>query len=209
MTVLHDGNAAHVVVGDIGDNSGRRESVALYQLDGATGAARELRFAYPDGPRDAEAVVIDRRDAAAYVLSKRTLPAELYALPIDRWGEPDPVIARHVGPVTSLPLPSATDRLLAHARQNWHWQPTAMDIAPDGGRVAILTYAAVYLFARNPGMTVGDALQSDPAVFDLEGLQHGESLCLTTSAVILTTEGAHPTIYRIPLTAPGWTSQPH
>ena len=208
MTFIDDGDATDIVIGDIGDNAADRDWVSLYRLHGKSGAVSELRFTYPEGPRDAESVVIDSRDGKAYVLAKRTLPAELYAVPIDRWNNAAPVVADFVGPVGSLPEPSYTDRLLAHARRNWHWQSTAMDVSPDGSRVAILTYAAVYLYPRRDGMTLAESLEAAPVVFELQGLPLAESLCLTGREVILTTEGRHPALYRIPYTDPGWTPGP-
>ncbi|MEM9208069.1 MAG: hypothetical protein AAGA61_02385 [Pseudomonadota bacterium] len=204
MTVLRDGENEQIVIGDIGDNGSNRDFVALYRLDEPTGATRELRFTYPEGSRDAEAIAIDARDGMAYVLTKRTLPAELYALPLEHWGRPEPVSARYLGPVNGLPLPSSTDRLLAHTRRSWHWQPTAMDISPDGSRIAILTYAAIYLFERGPDTTVGMAVQAPPRVFDLDGLRDGESLCLTSQDVVITTEGTQPRLFRIPFADAGW-----
>ncbi len=204
MTVLRDGAEADIVIGDVGDNVGVRATVSLYRLHGRTGKTSELRFAYPDGPRDAEAVAIDAHDGMAYVMSKRTLPAELYALPLDRWNEANPQTAQFIGAVESLPFPSFLDRFLASSRRSWHWQPTAMDVSPDGNLIAILTYTAVYLYAREDGMSFFDTLKTMPAVFDLRGVPLAESLCITGSDVILTTEGRHPMLYRIPVTDPGW-----
>ena len=204
MAVTRKGDATHIVIGDIGDNAGSREWVVLYRLDEDNGDVSSLRFTYPGGPRDAESVAIDDRDGMAYVLSKRTLPTRLYAVPTARWNDPEPVLAQDLGTVTTVPAPTFLDRFLAHARRSWHWQTTAMDISPDGSRIGILTYTAVYLFTRDAGMSFRDALDQAPMVFSLENVLGAESLCLTGSDVFVTTEGRQPALYRIPLNDPGW-----
>ena len=74
-------------IGDIGDNSGRRREVFIYRVpepdSGATVSARaeSMRVSYPDGPRDAEALIV-LPNGTLYIVSKGELGAvALYRAP--------------------------------------------------------------------------------------------------------------------------------
>src|SRR6185436_11474747 len=82
-------------VGDVGDNRGVRRSIAIYRIvepvldgSGAEIAAPVLdrqEARYPDGPHDAEAIVV-AGDRDVYVLTKgREGWAGAYHLPPARW----------------------------------------------------------------------------------------------------------------------------
>jgi hypothetical protein len=76
-----------VYIGDIGDNSGRRREVFIYRVpepdSGASVSARaeSMRVSYPDGPRDAEAMIV-LPDGKMFIVSKGELgPVGLYRVP--------------------------------------------------------------------------------------------------------------------------------
>jgi hypothetical protein len=76
-----------VYIGDIGDNRGRRREVYIYRVvepdaGAATSAAAEsMRVSYPDGPRDAEALMVTP-DGNLFIVSKGELgPVALYHVP--------------------------------------------------------------------------------------------------------------------------------
>jgi hypothetical protein len=71
-----------VWVGDLGDNLRRRPSVALYRVKpGRDGAARRFDLAYPDGPRDAETLLVHPRSGRVFVVSKTVFGGTVYAAP--------------------------------------------------------------------------------------------------------------------------------
>jgi hypothetical protein len=76
-----------IYIGDIGDNSARRREVFIYRVpepdSGATvsGRAETMRVRYPDGPRDAEALIV-LPDGKLFIVSKGELGAvALYRAP--------------------------------------------------------------------------------------------------------------------------------
>lgn len=198
--------ARYLLIADIGDNVGARNEVALHFVPepnpgtATAVASRTIRFRYPDGPRDAESIAVDAREGAAYVLSKRTVPAELYRVPFAyARATTGPVVAEYLGPITSLPQPTQEDLQQAVAKQDWGWQPTAMDFSADGKSAVLLTYRAVYTYTRGEGEGWHDALQTQPGAQSL-GLYFGaESVALGRDAVFVTFEGPHPAILRFPL----------
>ena len=74
-----------VWVGDIGDNTGSRESVTLLEVPFEGGYVdaepRELTLTYSDGPRDAETLLVHPVTGRVFVVSKSLLGGVLYAAP--------------------------------------------------------------------------------------------------------------------------------
>lgn len=194
-----------LLIADVGDNLAKREQVTLYiveEPDLSTQRAtpsRQITFRYPDGPRDVEAVAVDANDQLVYVLSKRTLPAQLYSVPLvaGRSAAHSVITARYLGTVASIPQPTQDDLDRAIAEQNWHWQPTAMSFSADGKTAMVLTYRAVYLYQRHAGEPWLDALQRRPVAVDLGNLRKAEAAALGAGSVFVTAESIHAPIYRI------------
>jgi len=81
------GDAVCLFLADIGDNRERRRTVSIYRLEEpnlpAQGSAVRVRFParYPDGPVDAEAIIVDG-SGDVYLISKgRSGPSTLYRHP--------------------------------------------------------------------------------------------------------------------------------
>ena len=193
---------AWLLVADVGDNLGKREQVTLYIVAEPDLSApdalwtRQINFHYPHGPRDVEAVAVDAHEQRIYLLSKRTIPAELYSVPLVTTS--DAVItATYLGTVESIPQPTPDDLERALVEQNWHWQPTAMDFSADGKIAVILTYPAVYLYDRQKGESWLAALQRSPVRFDLGSIKQAEGAVLGPDSIFVTVEATRAPIYRI------------
>ena len=160
--------------------------------------AWRIDFTYPDGPRDAEAVAVDVESEQVFVLSKRDVPARLYAVPL-RPDTDEALVATRIGFVGTLPQPTKVDIDMAQALKSWHWQPTAMDIAPDGSAIAVLTYAAVYLYSRQSGESIVASLRRPPLKFDLHRVHNAESMSFgqDASTLFITVEQQHAPLLRI------------
>ncbi|MFV2085143.1 hypothetical protein [Micromonospora sp. LOL_021] len=130
-------------IADVGDNptaDERRATIALWSLP-ADGSAQPVihRLSYPDGPHDAEALLI-ADDGTPLIITKETGPSGLYR-PIEplRSDNTDPVPMERVGelelPTTSTPnLFAAAGRLTV----------TGAARSPDGSRIALRTYADAF-----------------------------------------------------------------
>lgn len=200
------GGTSYLLIADIGDNEAVRKDVSLYVLAEPDPGEKEvdigwrIDFSYPDGPRDAEAIAVDADNELIYVLSKRDIPAHLYSLPL-RPGTDDAIVAEYLGLLKSLPQPTLADVNAAPLTDNWHWQPTAMAIAPDGEAALVLTYGAIYYYARSPGETWGDALGHPPLRLVLRRLPGAESITFGSSGTEawVTTEGRQAPLLRVDL----------
>ena len=200
----------YLLVADVGDNDNKRKFVSLYVVeepDLDVDAKQEFEPAwridltYPDGPRDVESVAVDIENDQVLLLTKRTIPAELYAVPLQATpGEI--VVAKLLGKINTLPQPTRQDIEFAPKTDDWHWQPTGMDIAPDGSAIAIVTYLpAIYLYRRD-----GDwlsTLSKAPLRYPLR-LRKPESIAFgaDSRSLFVTNEKKHAPLLRIDFELP-------
>ncbi|HEX9165357.1 MAG TPA: hypothetical protein VF862_05575, partial [Gemmatimonadales bacterium] len=153
-------------IGDLGDNLEKRKHVTIYRLaepgtlaalrnpaGRGTAAVDSLRFRYPDGPRDAEALWLDPSGVPHVVSKGRSGKIILYRVP-PRFGRKPIQTAERVEvlPISAQP-----------ALGQW---VTDAALAPDGRRVAIRTYTMLYLFP-----VLSDGRLGAPARCGLAGLE--------------------------------------
>lgn len=182
-------------IGDIGDNDRRRAEVIVYRVEEPAAVATEapsrthetaasaaFRFRYPDGPHDAEALLVHPQTGDVYIVSKARgadTVTGVYkaAAPL----RPDSVLKR----ITTLHFPEESDITLLLGRV------TAGDISPDGRRLALCDYFHGYE-AVLPGSAAFDAIWNMPlSVIDLGQRRQGEGICyrLDGAALLATSEG--------------------
>ncbi len=139
-----------VYLADIGDNFARREQVRLYRLpepealEDATVPVEVLPFVYPDGPRDAESVIIDARSGRLAVISKSLDSlGDVFALEGLRAGTV--IQAKKLGTLTA---PQGMDRAT-----------TAASLHASGERLLLRTYSRAYELRRPGAARLEDLLQ--------------------------------------------------
>jgi hypothetical protein len=131
---------AWLYFGDIGDNTSRRPSIQVYRVREPVSLGDELNgtevfdLVYPDGPRNAEALIVDPASGDVYIVSKvGARAATVYRLP----GSARP--GRHT-----------LDRLgeVAVKDQNDRFElVTSGSASADGRYVVLRTYLNAYEFA--------------------------------------------------------------
>ncbi|HEX5025476.1 MAG TPA: hypothetical protein VFV68_09390, partial [Agriterribacter sp.] len=90
------GNERYIYIGDIGDNGASRPYVTIYRtpepahtVDTVSNVnAEPVFFTYPDGPRDAEAMMVDNIDRLLYIISKREDTIGIYTASL-QWNTGD------------------------------------------------------------------------------------------------------------------------
>jgi hypothetical protein len=196
-----------LLVADTGDNEAVRDISTIYVVEEPPLTENEhavlppawtFSFRWPDGPRDCEAVAVDIANERILLLSKRAVPAVLYELPL-RPASDEVITAARLGTVDSLPQPTADDLERAAPERNWHWQPTAMDIARDGSAAVILTYRAVYHFERSNDEPWMDALRKPATVVDLGSIREAEAVVFVDDgrSLLFTVEAPRAPLYRV------------
>jgi hypothetical protein len=105
VEALAPAGPAEVWVGDIGDNPGNRESITVARVPVGAGDRTvdptTYELVYPDGPRDAEALLAHPSTGRLYVVSKLVFGGVVYAAP-QRLDPDEPNRLREVGPVVGI-----------------------------------------------------------------------------------------------------------
>lgn len=146
---------SYLLIADTGDNGGIRQILQLHivrepeQLRDQTISPQwSIRFRWPDGPRDCEAVAVDTRRGQILLFGKKRVPADLLSLPL-RPHDETVQTARAIGALAGIAQPNAEDLQRNPIFGRYRSQITAADISPDGRTLAVLNYRAAYLYPRH------------------------------------------------------------
>lgn len=182
---------------DIGDNDARRSSVLLYEVaePGAAGGdlpvRSRLELTYPDGPRDAESVLVDPETGRPVVVSKDRNDgrSRAYRVPAAGSGELEPLATLDV-----KALPGGSLASLA-------WSVTSGDTSPDRRRVVLRSYLAAWMWAAAPGEPLAAVLSRPPTSLDLPLTRQAEAIAFARDGggLWVTTEGASTPLHLLPL----------
>ncbi|MCP3913068.1 MAG: hypothetical protein GY713_19200 [Actinomycetia bacterium] len=187
-------------VADIGDNAAERDQIRVLRFPepvelGTTAVAPDIiTLVYPDGPRDAESLAVDPLTGDLILVSKeRTLgPLGVYRAPSPPVGDTT-ITMEWVGELDAISLRSAQPLPLDMGAIAWGgFLPTALDVSSDGLVVALRTYEAVWLFARQPDQPLWIAFDSEPCEAAAAIEEQGEALALTPTGYVTISEGANP-----------------
>ncbi|MGB2568691.1 hypothetical protein ACPFP2_09615 [Micromonospora citrea] len=197
LAVTADGT---VWVADIGDNDRARDTVALWVLRPGSRRPALHRMTYPDGPHDAEALLVTG-DGRPLIVTKQGGAAGLYApatplragatVPLSRVGE-----VRLPDSTTRNPYGFFGRGLVTGAAG-----------APDRRRVVLRTYADAFEYDVPDGDVIAALTSGRPRVVPLPDEPQGESVTysrdgrflLTVSETADQPPGTRPTILRYPL----------
>lgn len=155
-----------VLIADVGDNRQWRGSVAIHAVpepapsDDSATVAWSIRFRYPDGPRDAEAVAVDVSADDLLVLSKRDEPPRLYRVPLDHLDEPGLRTAEFIGTANIGPDDEVT----------------GMDVASDGRSLAVVSYRRLFLWHREADENWATTMSRPPETRTLPNLGKAEAV---------------------------------
>jgi hypothetical protein len=188
------GDGGVLFIGDIGDNAESRPEIVVYAVPevrlgpgtavhAATAPAQRFVLHYPDGPHDAEALLVDGGSGALVIVTKDfDGTARVYST--RQRDEHSPVTLRRAGSMSLGPGEAIT----------------AGDVSEDGSTVVLRSYDRAYVFQRHGGESVARTLRRRPCVAgaDLIGEGQGESLALTPDgrAFYTVPEGRHPQLRR-------------
>lgn len=166
-------------IGDIGDNNAVRENGILVHRvreprpgndkTVSTEAPTSFRLRYPDGPRDAETLLVHPRTARLYVVTKPLAgQPRVYAAP-PRLDGTAPNVLELVASVTPRRTGTQGGPDIGSLAQTL---VTAGDVSPDGSRVAVRTYTDLYEW-NVPGDDVAAAFATEPTVTPLPPTPQG------------------------------------
>lgn len=171
--------------GDIGDNGEQRSSITVHRVAEPTvdasipsgavalSGAETLTFTYPDGPHNAETLMVDT-DGSLYILTKQSESTTIFRAPPGLAAGSTTVLT-DVGTVEL-----EEDALL-----------TAGDISASGDAVALRTYGQVHLYARAAGSTIAATLTGKSCEGEVADEPQGEAITFSAdgSSYLTLSEG--------------------
>ena len=141
---------------DIGDNPWDRQTIWIHRLPepaltGPIGPKtfypQTLTLRYPDGPKNAEACMVDPLTGLIYIIQKTRRTAQIYKTE-KPWGDGDEIM--------DLVMAGTVSNLRKPAR--WGNALTGIDISPNGRDIAMLYYGGLDYRCRNENESIEDAL---------------------------------------------------
>jgi hypothetical protein len=190
VEALAPAGRGHVWVADIGDNRRVRGSVEVLRVPVGPGdrtvAPAAYELVYPDGARDAEALLADPLTGRLHVVTKGVFAGTVYAAPRRlRSDRPNRLVevAEAPGLVTDATF------------------------LPGGGGVVVRTYSSAHLMAYPSWQPV--------ASWELPAQDQGEGIAYAVGQVIVSTEGARSEVLAVDLPpeagptdlgGPAWTA---
>ena len=184
---------------DIGDNRAQRREIVIYEVaepgagaDGAVAARARWTLTYPDGPRDAEALLVDPETGRPVVVTKDAAggASRAYRVPASGSGVLEPLATLDVKALPGGGLAGPA------------WSVTAGATSPDRRRVVLRSYLAAWLWTTRPGEPLAATLARPPEGLELPLGRQTEALSFTRDGGGLwaTSEGAASPLSLVPLT---------
>jgi len=164
-----DPNRQYLYIGDIGDNRARRPEITIYRLaepridvtsrfgQMVLGPPDAIRLTYPDGPRDAETLLVDPLTRDIVIVSKREFFSRVYRA---AWPQ-STAQATRMERVATLPWGFAV----------------AGDVSPDGRRVIVRGMFNASLWVRSPDRPLWEAFAGKQVRLPLMNEPQGEGIC--------------------------------
>jgi hypothetical protein len=179
----------YLYIGDTGDNTGRYPSITVYRvqepvvdphargLEAKTKPAEAIQMVYPDGPRDAETLLVDPLTRDLYVISKRDLFSRVYRAAYPQATSQTTPLER----VCLLPFGLATGG----------------DVSPDGKKVMVRSMYWASLWDRDPAGPLWQAFRGKSRALPLASEPQGEAVGFDPNGqgYYTISEGKDPLIY--------------
>lgn len=169
-----------IFVGDIGDNNARRERITVYRLTEPPGAnttapAEAFHATYPDGPHDAETLLVTPEGSIYTVTKGSTGPVALYRFPR--------------GPIGSVVRLERVGTPRSPGRVADNQEITDGAVSPDGARIVLRTHQALF-FYRTSELLAGNWREEQIADLTQVAEPQGEGVALgPDNSVYLSGEG--------------------
>lgn len=189
-----DESLIYLYVGDIGDNAISEETITIYRFpEPQPGAdrsidveAQAIRLSYPDGPHDAETLLVHPRTGDLYIVTKEEVSGVYKASP----------------PFTTDST-MMLDRVAQFSIFDTLSDRTGGAISPDGRRVVVSTYVNAFEFVLPDGEAMFDAIWSqEPLRVPIGPLSQAEGITYSVDGreIIATEEGLGAPIYQVEFT---------
>ncbi|HMT06424.1 MAG TPA: hypothetical protein PKA82_00365 [Pyrinomonadaceae bacterium] len=186
----------HIYIGDIGDNGAKRDYYIIYKVEeplitptakqsskhysNNTQNPESIRFTYPDGKHNAETLLVDPKTGNIYIVTKRfSGPARVFKL------IKGTSVAEKLGEIALPAVPNGS--------------VTGGDISPNGDRLVLCDYSAIYEFKLVGGVTADNFFTATPVTQTVGDRNIGESVAYAAdgNSLFLTSEGSKSAVLQL------------
>lgn len=183
---------SYVYLADIGDNFNMRPYVTIYRFEEKPFwmdkpvekiPTAQLHLTYPDGPKDAETLMLDPLQKLLYIVNKRTDSIRIYTTPLNFKDKEKRVL-------------TLRSKILIPGFKPFKYV-TAGDISKDGKKILLKSYGNVYYWERKGDEPIWETMKRQPASLPYDIQRQGEAIGFTPDGegYYTTTEGAFAAIY--------------
>ncbi len=152
----------YIYLADIGDNALAASQYFIYRFAEPLSASDtvfnydKITFQYPDGPHDAEAILVENSTKDIYIITKQDSPSRIYKIHYPQ----------ETGAVNTALLVGSLS----------FGGATGAAISGDGKEILVRTYNSVYYWERTATQSVEQALAASPVVLDTQFEPQGEAI---------------------------------
>jgi hypothetical protein len=154
---------SYIYLADIGDNNSSYKSCSILRFpepDAAKDVVEDwdkINFIYPDGPHDAEAILVDDATKDIYVITKRDAQSKVYKL-----AYPQSLTEVNIAAfVTGLPYTGVVSAAFSK----------------NGQEFIIKTYTSLFYYTRKSGESMDAALTKAATTLSYQLEPQGEAVC--------------------------------
>jgi len=165
---------SYVYLGDIGDNYSNRKYLTVYRMEEQMDWMKDtiaqtntspIHLKYPDGPKDAETLMVDPIGRLMYIVSKRQDSVTVYSAPLKYKTNDTLVLTKRC-------------KLFFPGYKLFKWI-TAGDISKDGQQVLLKSYTKVYYWKRQDNEPIWKTMQKKPQLLPYIEEKQGEGIGFT------------------------------
>jgi len=153
----------YIYLADIGDNALVASGYDIYRFPEPTSVMdtvfnwEKIMFQYPDGPHDAEAILVDNQTKDIFIITKQDAPSRVYKLPFPQ------------------NLTSINTAILAGTLS--FSGATGAAMSNNGTEILVRTYTSVYYWKRTASQSIEEVLASIPVTLETQFEPQGEAIC--------------------------------
>jgi hypothetical protein len=153
----------YLYLAETGDNNLAFSFYTIYRFEEPTATTDtirsidQIRFVYPDGPHDAEAIFIHNPTKDIYIVTKRDAKSKIYKLP--------------------YPQNTVTSNTAAAVGELSFTGVTGAAASADGKEIIIKTYSTVNYWRVNGSDAIETTLQTKPVTLGYKAEPQGEAIC--------------------------------
>jgi hypothetical protein len=219
IALMRSAEGEDILLGDIGDNRANRDAITVFRFGepdpavvGAVTDVERLEFVYPDGAHNAEVLLVDEDAGLVVIVTKEqargadgkadqfgnTLPSLVFEGSLDGHGAgPVELVPAGVVDMPRLEGLAAASEPHPATLLGFGGIPTGGDVSADGALIALRTYRTVWLWSREPGESVAEALAGEPCEVRAAPEAQGEAVAFVDGGLVTLGEGVNQPLHRL------------